>query len=211
MDKLTQVPEIPPPPPGDARRKNQKLTLLLGLSLVAVMLGLSFASSPFYRYFCRVTGFAGTPLRASDLASATPAERALAEAAAARNLVIRFNGNVEPDLDWRFQPTANETKIKVGENAMAYFEAENLTDQPITGIATFNVTPYKAAPYVVKIACFCFTQQTLAPHVKISMPILYYIDPKINQDRTLDDVTNITLSYSFFRASEQAPPKFRKI
>ena len=192
------------------KKRQQKKTVYISVGIVAVMLGLSLVSSPLYRAFCRVTGFAGTPLRAVDLPKLSDEERAAA-AATPRIIAMRFNGNVEPGLDWRFQPTENVISVKVGQNNMAYFEAENLTNDPITGVASFNVTPLKAAPYIVKIACFCFNQQTLAANQKQIMPISFYIDPSIRKDRTLDDVTSITMSYSFFRSTTQAPPPFRKI
>ena len=71
--------------------------------------------------------------------------------------------------------------------------------EAVAGTATFNVTPLKAAPYFVKIECFCFTDQTLEPGETAQMPVTFFVDPDIALDRNLDDVSTITLSYTFFR------------
>ncbi|MCX8505565.1 MAG: cytochrome c oxidase assembly protein [Alphaproteobacteria bacterium] len=210
MENLEPIGSANSPQLGGAPKNKQKLTVIISLSIVAVMLVASLASSPFYRAFCRATGFAGTPLRESDLSAQDRRDAKTGAVAAPRMMTMRFNGNVEPGLDWKFRPIENELKIAVGTNNMAYFEAENLTNHDITGVATFNVTPLKAAPYVVKVACFCFNLQTLAAGERVEMPILFYINPTIRTDRTLDEVTSITLSYNFYRASTQQPPKFKQ-
>ena len=167
--------------------KNQRSLLLLG-GVVLGMLGLAYASVPLYRLFCQVTGFGGTP-KVSEVA---------ADEVLARSMTVRFDANVDPKLEWEFRPVQLDQETKIGESVMAYYEAKNISDKPLVGTATFNITPLKAAGYFVKLECFCFTEQLLQPGESISMPVLYYVDPAIADDWHLNDVTTLTLSYTFF-------------
>lgn len=169
-------------------RRNRRVAVVLA-SVVAGMVGLSFASVPLYRLFCQVTGYGGT----TQVADAAPA------AAAERMMEIRFNADTDPALPWRFQPAERAIEVRVGEEHLAFYEAENLSDRPITGTATFNVTPLKAGQYFSKIACFCFTEQRLEAGQRVDMPVSFFVDPAISEDPNLDDVRTITLSYTFFR------------
>jgi cytochrome c oxidase assembly protein subunit 11 len=173
----------------DGRRR----TLILSVGLVAGMLGVVAASVPVYRLFCQVTGYGGTPrIVSSD--TATPTNQ---------TITIRFDSNVMPDMPWKF--TANQTSIpvKLGETNLATFSAENTSKEPLTGTAVFNVTPLKAAHFVNKIQCFCFTKQRLAAGEKVEMPVTFYIDPKIATDKDTFDLKTITLSYTFYRSHDQ--------
>ncbi|HLG86065.1 MAG TPA: cytochrome c oxidase assembly protein [Alphaproteobacteria bacterium] len=165
---------------------------LLGVALG--MVALSFAAVPLYRVFCQVTGYGGTTRRAS-----AGADRVLD-----RTMEIRFNADVNSELPWSFRPERRSVTVKVGETTLATFHAQNLSGETITGSAVFNVTPDKAGKYFVKIQCFCFTQQVLRPQESADLPVSFYVDPAIAQDRNLDDVSTITLSYTFYRAPSQS-------
>jgi cytochrome c oxidase assembly protein subunit 11 len=115
---------------------------------------------------------------------------------------VRFDSNVHPGLDWQFRPVQTSIKVHPGEQQLAFFEATNLSDEPILGRATFNVVPHKAGPFFVKIDCFCFTEQRLAPGQTVSMPVTFYVDPEMYNDVNTADVETITLSYTFFRARD---------
>ena len=160
--------------------------------MVIVMNGFAYATVPAYRAFCQSFGFAGIPIVES---SAPEADAVLAD----RTVTVRFNSDIEPALDWRFKPVQRSVDLHVGETGLAFYEASNRDSTPATGTATFNVTPLKAAPYFVKIDCFCFTEQTLSPGETTQMPVTFFVDPAIAEDQNLDDVTEITLSYTFFR------------
>ena len=178
------------------RRQSNRRTAAAVVAAVVGMVGLAFASVPLYRMFCESTGYGGTP----GIARAGGPEIEASE----RRVTVRFDSNVQPNVPWRFQPVLRKVDVRLGESSLAFFEAENLSDVPVVGQATFNVTPYKAGPYFVKIACFCFQEQMLKPGEKVSMPVSFYIDPAIAEDRDTGDIETITLSYTFFRAMDEA-------
>lgn len=178
-----------PPSPFDRDRRNRRTMVamaMVGLS----MLGLGFASVPLYRIFCEQTGFGGTTQRAQ--AGVTVRE------ATGHQLSIRFDSNVQPGMPWQFHPEHPTQTVTVGAKSMAIFVAKNMSDRPVTGSASFNVTPTQAGAYFTKIQCFCFTQQTLQPGQEVRMPVLYYVDPKILDDPDNRDTQEITLSYTFY-------------
>jgi cytochrome c oxidase assembly protein subunit 11 len=164
------------------------------LSVVAAMAGVTyFGAVPLYRAFCQATGYGGTTQRAEA------APRTISD----RVITVRFNADIAPNIPWAFQPVQREVKIHVGEEKLIFYSAWNRASVPVTGTATFNVTPQKAGPYFDKVQCFCFTEQKLAPDQRVEMPVSFFIDPKIANDRDLDDVTTITLSYTFFPTNPQ--------
>lgn len=181
-------------PPQNLKLQNLK-TLGMIVGVVVAMIILSFASVPLYDLFCRVTGFGGTTQIGEKLDQAPTTTR---------EMTIRFDASIHPDLPWSFKPVQGPLNLPVGADMLAFYEATNLSQSPLTGTASFNVTPLKAGQYFVKVACFCFTEQTLAPGEKVEMPVSFYIDPAILNDKNMEDVTTITLSYTFFRQQNQA-------
>lgn len=181
-------------------KKNGRFAFILA-SVVAGMVGLSFASVPLYQYFCKVTGYGGT-LNTEDVVATSDVSE--------RTIKIRFDSNISPKLAWRFKPLQREVVVKLGEQKLAFYEAENLSDRTISGQATYNVTPFKAAPYFSKIDCFCFTEQTLTPGEVVSMPVQFFVDPEILNDPNTKDIAAITLSYTFFPTeTEETDPKLK--
>jgi len=174
--------------------RRSTLTALGLTGIVVAMLGVSFWSPTLYRLFCQATGFAGTP-KTENVAHAGRTT--------ATEMTVRFDANVNSALPWRFIPEQHEVRVKLGEEVLIHYSAANLSDKPVTGTATFNVVPEKAAPYFSKLECFCFTEQTLAPGQTVSMPVLFYVDPGLAEDPTTNDVTAITLSYTFYRSDNQ--------
>lgn len=175
-------------------RRNRRIAFGC-VAVVATMVGLSFASAPLYDLFCRVTGFAGTPLRAASAPGSVDADET--------TVTVRFNSDTAPGLPWQFQPVQREVRVKPGEETLIFYRATNPTAQAISGQASFNVTPEKAGQYFNKIACFCFTEQRLEPGQSIDMPVSFFVDPDILKDPKTRDVTTITLSYTFFRMPEE--------
>jgi cytochrome c oxidase assembly protein subunit 11 len=180
----------------NANGKNARVSLLL-FGLVAGMIGLSFAAVPLYRLFCQVTGFSGTPQiveKGSDKI-------------VGRVVKIRFNSDTDRSIPWDFRPAQLEVSAQLGEQKLVFYRAHNPTARPITGTAVFNVTPLKVGEYFNKVECFCFTEQRLEPGQTVDMPVAFYVDPRLNDDPSMADVTTITLSYTFYRAerTEEQP------
>lgn len=163
-------------------------------ALVASMVGAAYAAVPLYDLFCKVTGYGGT----TQVASASP------KAALDREVIVRFDGNVAPGLGWKFGPEQTEMRVKVGETRLAMFKAKNVSDKPVAGTASYNVAPMQTGAYFSKLQCFCFTEQTLQPGEEIDMPVAFFVDPSIAENRELDGVGEITLSYTFFPARSRS-------
>ncbi|MAL78631.1 MAG: cytochrome c oxidase assembly protein [Sneathiella sp.] len=172
--------------------KSKRLALILA-SVAAGMVGLAYASVPLYDLFCRVTGYGGTTQQAS-LAPDTVLDR---------EVVVEFDANTARDMPWAFKPVQHKMTLKVGESALAFYEAYNPSDKTVTGTAAFNVTPQKVGQYFTKIECFCFTEQVLKPGERVEMPVTFFVDPAIDQDPNAKDVKVITLSYTFFVSDEE--------
>jgi cytochrome c oxidase assembly protein subunit 11 len=172
-----------------ALAKNKGRTAALASLLAVAMVGLAFASVPLYRLFCQVTGLGGTTQVAAD---------GRAPGAVAQRIGIRFDANVAPVLPWRFEPVDTSREVAIGARNIAFYTARNLSARPVTGTATFNVTPVQAGQYFTKIQCFCFTEQTLAPGEEVRMPVVFYVDPAILEDPAARDIGEITLSYTFY-------------
>jgi|TARA_R110002073_G_scaffold55631_1_gene142290 cytochrome c oxidase assembly protein subunit 11 len=170
--------------------KNGRVMATCALVVVS-MLGAAYASVPLYDLFCRVTGYGGT----TQVAQYNDETQILD-----RTMTIRFDASQEAGFPWTFEPVEPSMTVRVGETSLAYYRATNNTDRAVTGTATYNVTPYKAAPYFSKLECFCFTEQTLQPGESIDMPVLFFVDALIDEEPRADDVTTITLSYTFFEA-----------
>jgi cytochrome c oxidase assembly protein subunit 11 len=177
-----------------ARRRNAATAGLL-VSVVAAMLGLTAASVPLYRLFCQATGLGGTTQRAS----AGPDREV-----AGRLITVRFDANTAPELGWEFKPVQSSVTVHPGEEKVIAYRAKNLTREPVTGTATFNVTPAKTGIYFDKLQCFCFTRQHLDPGQSAELSVKFFVDPDIASDPNTRDVDTITLSYTMFRAPSDA-------
>ena len=148
----------------------------------------SFAAVPFYNWFCKVTGYGGTPVLASE-----NSKKVLSN-----TIKVRFDGSKDSNLKWDFMPVQHEIEIKIGETGLAFYEAYNPTSRPIAGQASYNVVPFSAGSYFTKIDCFCFEEQILQPGERVQMPVSFYVDPDIVKDREAKFVKSITLSYTFY-------------
>ena len=170
-------------------RKKSLKTVFLLTGLAFFMVGAAFLSVPLYDTFCRITGFDGKPKRLSHSSSRT----------LDKQILVRFDANHAKDLPWEFKPLQKTMRIRIGEQKLAYYKAINRSDKPVSGMASYNVAPFKTAPYFIKMECFCFQEQILQAGESIDMPVLFYIDPAYAKDKRVKNVTEITLSYTFYR------------
>jgi cytochrome c oxidase assembly protein subunit 11 len=193
--ELDSMSEKPTSPTDPVRRNRRTMVTLFGV--VAGMIGLSFASVPLYDLFCRVTGYGGT----TQVASAFPAQ------VLDRAMRVSFDAQAHKDLPWAFTPDVREVEVKIGQSGLVTFSATNTSDHAIVGTAVYNVTPAKLGKYFHKVQCFCFEEQVIEPGKTVQFPVYFFVDPALAEDRSMDDVTAVTLSYTFFKAPNQEPAK----
>jgi len=174
-----------------ARARSDRTVVLACIAAVAAMGALSYAAVPLYRMFCQMTGFGGTTQKAEKAP----------DVVLDRVVTVRFDANVTPGMPWNFEPDQRTMRVKVGESVLAFYKASNNSDKAVTGAASFNVSPDIAGSYFSKIECFCFKEQTLGPGETVEMPVSFFVDPKIAEDRDADGVHEITLSYTFYPAN----------
>ena len=167
-------------------QRNARVGMRLAV-LAAAMVALAFAAVPLYRIFCQVTGFGGATVRAAD-----------APGAAAGQIGVRFDANIDPALPWKFEPAQKTVRVHPGARTTVYYRATNYTARSTTGRAIFNVTPTQAGPFFSKIECFCFTEQTLKAGESVLMPVIFFVDPKIRDEEATKAIDEITLSYTFY-------------
>jgi cytochrome c oxidase assembly protein subunit 11 len=172
--------------------RNARLAWSLAAA-VGGMLALAYAASPLYDIFCRATGFGGTPQVAQE------GERPVL----GRTVNVRFDSNVDANLPWRFTPLEREVKVKLGEERLVHYRVTNVSQRPIVGTSTYNVTPETAGAWFNKLQCFCFTEQLLLPGQSMDMPVVFFVDPEMDKDRRYDNIRTVTLSYTFFEAKTE--------
>ena len=180
-------------------RRPERARALTALALAGVivgMLGLTAAAVPLYRLFCQVTGYGGTTQRAENNSATLRDEL----------VTVRFDSNAVPTVPWAFQPNERAITVRLGETRQTSYRVRNTSDQEVTARATFNVTPLLAGSYFNKIQCFCFTDQILQPGEEVDMPVVFFVDPAILDDKDVGKVPTITLSYTFFPVEPRRTP-----
>jgi cytochrome c oxidase assembly protein Cox11 len=166
------------------------MTIAGFVAVLAIMTGITSYSVTLYRLFCQATGAGGTTQRVTQGSTSQTA----------RMVTVFFDTSTAPGLPWRFEPMQRSIKIHLGEDAMAFFTATNLSGEDIVGHATFNVTPEKVGLYFKKIQCFCFNEEKLKAGETARMPVTFFVDPHMADDPDTADVHEITLSYTFFQS-----------
>ncbi|TGE00724.1 cytochrome c oxidase assembly protein [Methylobacterium nonmethylotrophicum] len=185
--------------PRSRTQKQARNTALACLGLVVGMTALAFAFVPLYDLFCKATGYDGTPLRGA--AASGPASQGSQQG----TMVVHFDTNVAPGLPWRFVAETRQVEAQLGATKTVFFRVTNTGSVPSTGIATFNLQPGLTGGYFVKVQCFCFNEQTLAPGETMDFPVVFYLEPGIKTDPNTRDLTEMTLSYTYFASKNGQP------
>lgn len=174
-----------------AAPRSARFVALLCAGVVVAMTGAAFAAVPLYRMFCQVTGFNGTVMKADQAPTET----------LDREVLVRFDTNVR-NLPMVFRAEQVSQKVRIGETGIAYFDVTNTSDRPIVARASYNVVPEQTGAYFQKLQCFCFDDQTIAAGATVQFPMQYFIAPEMVDDREVDGVKEITLSYTFYPVAE---------
>ena len=185
----------PPNPSLESARRNRRVATIV-VSVAVAMVGAAYAAVPLYAAFCKATGYGGT----TQVARAAPAARG------ARALSVSFDANVAPGLDWTFEPESPTIALRTGATATVYFRVHNRSARETAAVAVFNVAPEASGAWFDKVSCFCFSEQRLGPNETAELPVVFFLDPRLEQDHTMDDVSAITLSYTLFTANDAAKP-----
>jgi len=178
-----------------ARTRSNRMVAAACLSFFVAMIGMAYAAVPLYAMFCQVTGYGGTTQRTTQYS-----DRILD-----REITVRFDANVSAGMPWQFQPEQRSVTMPIGETVQIAYLAQNLSNKPVAGRATFNVTPEMAGAYFMKVECFCFTDTELKPGEKLDMPVVFYVDPEIVDVPELKNLKTITLSYTFYPIEKDRP------
>lgn len=176
--------------------RRQGWTAALVACVVVGMVGMSYAAVPLYRAFCQATGFGGT----TQVAHVAP------KTEGARTLTVRFDANVGPGLPWTFEPETPEITLRTGATATVYFKVRNNAGRTTTARAEYNVSPGVVGAYFDKISCFCFSEQTIGPDETVEMPVVFFLDPALEHDKTIAAIDAVTLSYTFYPVREPSRP-----
>ncbi|HEV2956428.1 MAG TPA: cytochrome c oxidase assembly protein [Xanthobacteraceae bacterium] len=185
----------PMPEQSKTRRRDFLVAAACG-AFVAAMVGAAYAAVPLYSWFCRTTGFGGTPV----VAHGGPVK------VLDRKVTVRFDANVASGLPWKFEPEQVAIDVRIGEVVTVYYRAINDSARETVGQAGYNVTPSTVGGYFAKINCFCFTEQRLKPHERRDMAVVFYVDPALASDSEEDDLNTITLSYTMYPVQQPEKP-----
>jgi len=185
----------PPNSRPDPARRNRRAAIAVAATSVA-MVGAAYAAVPLYAAFCKATGYGGT----TQVAGATSAARG------ARALSVSFDANVAPGLEWTFEPETATVTLRTGATATVYFRVHNRSPRETAAVAVYNVAPEVSGAWFDKVSCFCFSEQRLGPNETAELPVVFFLDPRLERDRTMDDVSAITLSYTLFAANDATKP-----
>jgi cytochrome c oxidase assembly protein subunit 11 len=187
--------DAPPNPSLESARRNRGVATIV-VSVAVAMVGAAYAAVPLYAAFCKATGYGGT----------TQGARAASAARGARTLSVSFDANVAPGLDWTFEPESPTVSLRTGATATVYFRVHNRSARETAAVAVFNVAPEVSGAWFDKVSCFCFSEQRLGPNETAELSVVFFLDPRLEQDHTMNDVAAITLSYTLFAANDAAKP-----
>jgi cytochrome c oxidase assembly protein subunit 11 len=175
--------------PSARTGKNRRLALIL-LTIVLGSLFFVALQPGLYKAFCEWTGLYDIDRAQEVAASAIPG----------RPVTLQFDANSH-DGALRFRPETTVLPARTGDIMHVVYRVENTLDRTVVGQAVPSYGPQYAGSYVKKLDCFCFKQQTFAPHEVREMPVVFFLDTRLPEE-----VNTVTLSYTFF----EVPVESRK-
>ncbi|MES1197231.1 MAG: cytochrome c oxidase assembly protein [Pseudomonadota bacterium] len=180
------------------KKRRAQITAIVVVVAVLGMTGLSFAAVPLYRAFCQATGYGGT----TQVAKARP-HRVLD-----RTVEVTFDTNIANGMPIEFTAKERSQTLRLGESGLAFFHVRNISNRPVTAVATYNVTPHKVGKYFQKLECFCFKPRVLQPGEEADLPVVYFVDPDLASDPETSEVRQVVLSYTYFESADAAQDAF---
>ena len=178
----------------DIAAQNQVMLKKL-LAIVVLMGGFGLALVPFYKKICEVTGISQTRI-------VTRAEAKNTQVDLTRTITVQFDATINQQMPWRFAPEQRSIQLHPGEVTQVVYSVTNTTGKAMVGQARPSYGPEIAGKYFNKLECFCFNQQTLAANETRKMPVVFYVGRDLP-----NDVTTLTLSYTFFDMTAEAASK----
>ncbi len=169
-----------------AAQNRTMLKKLLVISLI--MLGFGFALVPFYKKICEVTGVSQT--RAVQIVPANT------QVDLTRNISVEFLASTNENTPLEFTALQPSIMLHPGELTQVTYRVVNKTNRTLTAQAVPSFGPALAGKYFTKQQCFCFNNQTFAPHEVRDMPVVFVVSRDLPQD-----MTTISLAYTFFDVS----------
>jgi cytochrome c oxidase assembly protein subunit 11 len=176
--------------------KNSTSSLVIKLSLLAVvMLGFTYAMVPIYKSACDAGWLDATRDNSANPYANVNAnvDTSNTQVDKSRWITVEFVANMNEKMPWNFEAQQKSVRIHPGEMTNVVYEVVNTTDRETVGVAVPSYGPALAVEYFKKVECFCFTKQTMAPHERRGMPVVFVVTPDLPKD-----VNTITLSYTFF-------------
>ena len=187
----------------DSREQNQvgvRRTVIRTLAVLVGMFAFAFALVPLYDVFCQITGINGK-------VDATAQSIVHEEVDESRYVNVQFITRGSAGLPWQMSVEMRQMSVHPGQTAEVDFTFTNNSSSESWGRAVPSVSPSNATRHLRKVSCFCFEEQRLGPHEEIDMPVFFFIDPEMVDDPAMDNISNITLSYTFFKTGEELPEK----
>lgn len=162
--------------------------------IVCAMFAFGYALVPIYRAICDITGINILALQ-EEVGKSKSTTVTNSQIDLSRKVTIDFDSNEVSGTQglWSFKPAQRNVTVHPGELMTIQYELKNLQNRPVTGQAIPSYLPARAGQHFSKVECFCFQQQTLAAGETKVFPVVFTIDPALGKD-----VSNITLSYTFF-------------
>ena len=90
--------------------------------------------------------------------------------------------SVNKDLPIKFSSEEKNIILKPGEVKTINYSVENLSENSVSAMATFQVYPSELKDYMTKMNCFCYEKQTLKGGEKEKYALVLLVDPNVTKN-----------------------------